>query len=438
MKQYIAIISDHASPLAPPGGVNSGGQNVYVAQIARHLARRGHYVDIFTRKDDPALPEVYHWQDRIRVVHVPAGPPEYVDKEKLLDYMPEFTAFIMNFMVMYDITYDVVHANFWMSGLAALEIKNAFHIPFVITFHALGRIRRLHQQGADRFPDKRLEIEELLARKADRILTACPQDEEDLLEYYNAHPGRFVMVPCGFDPVEMRRVNKLWARWKLGLPLNEFIAVQVGRMVPRKGVDNAIRGFARFEKNSGAKARLLVVGGESETPDPALTPEMGRLQEVAREEGAEGSVVFTGRRSREALRYYYSAADVFITTPWYEPFGITPLEAMACGAVVVASEVGGLKYTVRHGETGYHVPPHDPDALAERLEYLWRYPRRLKVLSQAGERRVHQNFRWDQVARALEAVYRDVSHHQPILDQKKDVIYIIKRKSPRLAHYEYF
>ncbi|PTX94841.1 glycosyltransferase family 1 protein [Verrucomicrobia bacterium LW23] len=426
MKQHIAVISDHASPLASPGGVNSGGQNVYVAQIARHLAARGHHVDIYTRRDDPEQPEVYRWKDRIRVIHVPAGPPRHVDKEELMDYMPQFTSFIISFIMMHEISYDVVHANFWMSGMVALDIKDAFNIPFVITFHALGRIRRIHQDSADRFPNQRQEIEELLARKADRILTACPQDEEDLLNHYGAHPSRFVMVPCGFDPTEMRRVNKLWARWSLRLPLHEFIAVQVGRMVPRKGVDNAIRGFARFRKQSGARARLLVVGGESCSPDPALTPEIGRLQEVAREEEADNSVIFTGRRSREALRYYYSAADVFITTPWYEPFGITPLEAMACGAVVVASDVGGLKYTVRHGETGYLVPPHHPNALAERLAFLWRYPRRRRKLAEAGEQRVYEHFRWDQIARSLEAVYGDVAHPRALRTEKENIIYTNK------------
>jgi D-inositol-3-phosphate glycosyltransferase len=148
------------------------------------------------------------------------------------------------------------------------------------------------------------------------------------------------------------------------LPPDERVILQLGRIVPRKGVDTAVRGFARLVKHHGVAARLLIVGGESDEPDPAATPEIGRLEAIARAEGVGDRVTFVGRRGREALKYYYSAADVFVTVPWYEPFGITPLEAMACGTPVVGSNVGGIKYTARDGETGYLVPPDDPDKLA--------------------------------------------------------------------------
>src|SRR5262249_43770044 len=154
-----------------------------------------------------------------------------------------------------------------------------------------------------------------------------------------------------------------------GLHPDEPLILQLGRMVRRKGVENVIRGFACLLRRHGISARLLIVGGETSEPDPAATPEIGRLMSVAREEGVEGLVLFVGRRDREMLKYYYSAADVFVTTPWYEPFGITPVEAMACGTPVVGANVGGIKFTVRDGEAGYLVPPEDPEALAERLAH---------------------------------------------------------------------
>src|SRR5690606_26502455 len=158
-----------------------------------------------------------------------------------------------------------------------------------------------------------------------------------------ADPERISVVPCGFDPSELSPVPKRLARAKLGLPQDAFIVLQLGRLVPRKGIATAIEGFARFLHGTSADARLLVVGGDTHTPDPKRTPEIARLERVAEEERVADKVVFTGRRDRQMLRYYYSAADTFVTLPWYEPFGITPLEAMACGVPVIGSRVGGVR-----------------------------------------------------------------------------------------------
>jgi glycosyltransferase involved in cell wall biosynthesis len=155
--------------------------------------------------------------------------------------------------------------------------------------------------------------------------------------------------------------------------------------------------------------RLVIVGGESEDPDPALTPEIGRLQAIASEEGVGERVVFTGRRSREWLQYYYSAADLFVSTPWYEPFGITPLEAMACGTPVIGSRVGGLQYSVRDGETGYLVPPNDPEALCERMARLLADPALLSQFSQQAVEWVNRHFTWRKVAAQLARVYAEVA-----------------------------
>jgi phosphoheptose isomerase len=150
------------------------------------------------------------------------------------------------------------------------------------------------------------------------------------------------------------------------------------------------------------------VGGDSNDPDPSLTPEIGRLRAVAREEGVEEAVVFVGRRGREVLKYYYSAADIFVTTPWYEPFGITPLEAMACGTPVIGANVGGIKFTVRDGETGYLVSPDDPAAIAERIAHLYRHPRLMNVFRRQAIKRANDLFTWEHVATGVATVYEDV------------------------------
>lgn len=409
MTKRIAMISEHASPLANLGRVDSGGQNVYVAQVARHLARLGYLIDIFTRRDDESLPEILDWEKNIRIIHVPAGPSRFVPKEELLPYMEAFTAYMVDFFKQQKEPYDLVHAHFWMSALVAAEIKRALDIPFIVTFHALGRVRRKHQGDNDAFPDVRFEIEDRIVAEADRLIAECPQDEEDLLQLYQAAPEKIAIVPCGFDPVEMWPMDKKTSRMVLGIPIDEHVVLQLGRIVPRKGVDTAIRGFARMVKQHHIPGRLIVVGGESEDPDPDMTPEIGRLKEIAAQEGVTKKVIFTGRRDRNALKYYYSAADVFISTPWYEPFGITPVEAMACGTPVIGSNVGGIKYTLVDGETGFLVPPNDPLQLAERLAYLYLNPQELNRMSENAIKRANEFFTWEKVSEAIANVYEELT-----------------------------
>jgi glycosyltransferase involved in cell wall biosynthesis len=403
----IAFVSEHASPLATLGGIDSGGQNVYVAQVARQLARAGHTVDIFTRRDRPDLPTAVPFAPNVRVIHIPAGPPRFVAKEALLPWMQEFSERIAAYCVRYP-RYDLVHANFFMSGLAALRLRRTYGIPFVITFHALGKVRLQHQGSADSFPPERLGIEENLAIAADRIIAECPQDREDLIRLYGADPARIEVVPCGVNPEELGP-GRDGARRRLGLAEDEFVVLQLGRLVPRKGIDNVIHAVGTLKRNYGITARLLVVGGESEQPDPLLTPEIGRLSAVAEVEGVRSQVVFTGQRPRHLLRDYYCAADVFVTTPWYEPFGITPLEAMACGCPVIGSAVCGIKYSVVDSVTGYLVPPRDPAQLAERLARLFANPELGRALGRAGICRVRSEFTWSKVAAELMRIYAEVA-----------------------------
>ena len=188
MPQRIAMISDHASPLAAVGGVDSGGQNIYVAETARHLAARGYRIDIFTRKDHPDLPEVVDWLPGVRIVHVPAGPAAFVRKEDLLPLMPEFAAFVERFAATE--RYDVVHAHFFMSGLVAMQLKSAFGLPYCVTFHALGLVRRLYQGAADEFSPKRISIERDVIKAADVVVAESPDDRRNLVTLYGAEPDR--------------------------------------------------------------------------------------------------------------------------------------------------------------------------------------------------------------------------------------------------------
>jgi D-inositol-3-phosphate glycosyltransferase len=239
------------------------------------------------------------------------------------------------------------------------------------------------------------------------VIAECPQDRDDLIYHYKADPTRISIIPCGFNPKEFYPVDKMKARKELQLKENEKIILQLGRIVPRKGIDNVIRAAGCLRKKVG-NMRVVVVGGDSDTPDPVTTPEFARLQKIAAEEKVTSQVLFTGRKSRDVLRYYYAAADVFITTPWYEPFGITPLEAMACGTPVIGANVGGIKYSVADGKTGFLVPPNDPAALAERIELLFTNSRLQTTMSMNAVKRVNKYFTWSRVAVSVARLYEDV------------------------------
>ena len=400
----VAVISEHASPLALIGGTDAGGQNVYVAQLAMQLARCGYQVDVFTRRDKALARSIVQWKEGVRVIHVPAGPARFLAKEEMLPYMEEFGRHVIDFFRRQAIGYAVVHANFFMSGMVAQRIKQALNIPCVITFHALGRVRRMFQGEADRFPVSRMQIEEDLVRDADRIIAECPQDMEDLTTLYGADPAKVRIIPCGFDPAELFPTESD-LRSTLGITADEFVVLQLGRLVPRKGIDNVIRAMGVLEREHGVRGRLVVVGGNAEQPSPEATPEIGRLTEIARAERVADRVIFTGRRGREILPRLYGAADVFVTTPWYEPFGITPVEAMACGKPVIGAAVGGIKYTVIDGKTGFLVPPKDPHSLAEKLAILARQPELARWMGREGQRRARQLFTWRRVALQVAQLY---------------------------------
>jgi glycosyltransferase involved in cell wall biosynthesis len=405
----IALISEHASPLAALGGTDSGGQNVYVAQVARRLAAKGHDVDVLTRRDAPHLPAAVDVYPGMRVLHIDAGPVAPVPKEQLLPHMAEFGARALQ-LFRHSVPYDVVHANFFMSALVGLRLRAMLAVPLVVTFHALGLIRREHQGDDDGFPTERIAIEHRVVHEADRIVAECPQDKEDLVRAYGADASRLSMVPCGVDTREFRPGSKAEARRALGLNDDDFIVLQIGRLVPRKGVDNVIQAMAHL--GDGRPARLLVVGGNSADPDDGRTPEISRLRGFAQRCGVADRVTFVGQRQRHALRSYYLAADAFASTPWYEPFGITPLEAMACGTPVVGSDVGGIRFSVADEVTGYLVPPREPQALAQRLDRLRANPALAAALGRAGVHRVRSRFTWDRVATDLLDVYRGAAQHR--------------------------
>jgi glycosyltransferase involved in cell wall biosynthesis len=393
------MVSEHASPLAVLGGVDAGGQNVHVAALAGAMARQGVDVVVHTRRDDVALPRRVRMGAGVTVDHVAAGPPSVVPKDELLPYMDDFAADLHRQWKAR--RPDVVHAHFWMSGNAALAAARPLGIPVVLTFHALGNVKRRHQGSKDTSPEGRLEIERALVRDTDRVVATCTDEVFELLRL-GGDRRRICVVPCGVDldlfrpdaPAEPRAEGRLRV-------------VAVGRLVERKGVGNAIAALARVLRDGGPDTELVIAGG----PDIAHLdddPDVQRLRRIADEHGVTDRIVFRGRIGRADLPALFRSADVAVCVPWYEPFGIVPLEAMACGVPVVASAVGGLVDTVVHGKTGLHVAPRSTEQLAQALAELLPDAERRRTLGAAGARRARARYSWDRVAAQTLQSYADL------------------------------
>lgn len=407
-KLRIALISEHASPLALLGSVDAGGQNVYVDEISRNLAGIGHRVDIFTRRESAEVADVVEWAPGVRIISLAFGTPGWMPKDLLWPLMPDFRDAILAFVARNGVHYDLIHSNFWMSGWVATQLRRQMNVPLIHIFHAMGLTKQRHQGAADTSPPERMAIEREVIRGVDRLIAQCPTEQAELLDDYGAPPGKVVVIPSAVNTDVYRPLDKVEARRNLGFDLSVPLVVYVGRMLPRKDVGNIVRAVGLLTTSSILPVELLLVGGETPEPDPVSTPEIGVLQRVARECGVLDRVHFMGKRQPDVLRMYYAAGDVAVTTPWYEPFGLTPLEAMACGRPVIGSAVGGITYTVADGETGVLVPPRDPEALAVQLERLLTHADVCERMGVAARRRVETYFTWPTVAQRTADLYQSL------------------------------
>lgn len=388
----IAMVSEHASPLVALGEEDAGGQNVYVAELSTALVRRGQQVVVHTRRDDQELPDRVAVPAGFEVDHVSAGPPEHVPKDDLLPYMGDFTRDLARKWA--EDPPDLVHAHFWMSGLAALMAARELEIPVVQTFHALGVVKRRHQGSADTSPADRVRMERLIGRQANAVAATCSDEVFELVRM-GVPRSRISVVPCGVDAGQFCPEGPVWPR-SPGLGR----IVSLGRLVPRKGIDTAIEALAALPDTE-----LLIAGGPPAGQLDSDT-EVRRLRRLAARLGVADRVRLLGQVWREDVPGLLRSADAVVTTPWYEPFGMVSLEAMACGVPVVAAAVGGLTDTVVDGVTGRLVPPRRPDALARALRPLLADTALRAGYGAAGVDRALCRYTWERVGADTLRIYQ--------------------------------
>jgi D-inositol-3-phosphate glycosyltransferase len=408
----VAMISYHTCPLATLGGKDTGGMNVYVRELTRYLGRVGVHVDVFTRSQDEHVPQVLHDLGYgNRVVHIPAGPEYPLPKKELASYLPQFAEGIANFASEKGIHYDLIHSHYWMSGIAAQQLKERWNTPIVNMFHTLGLMKnRVAQSPAEMEGEYRINGEKQVLQYADRIIAATLAEQSQLQFLYHVDKDKIHIIPPGVDVSHFYPIPPDEAKEVIGVPKEDRMLLFVGRIEPLKGVDTLIRAIAHMHTTGVADLHphyLAIIGGDPNASQEDMSSEMNRLQSLSHELGLQDLILFLGKRGQASLPYYYSAAEVLIMPSHYESFGMVALEAMACGTPVVASQVGGLAFLVQDGVTGYVVPGGDHLALSERLTQLIQKPEmRNKLGSQAAH--YARDYSWENITDRMLELYIEV------------------------------
>ncbi len=398
--QRVAMISMHTSPLATPGVGDSGGLNVYVSEVSRRLGERGLKVDVFTRAQAPDAAAIVEVHEHTRVIHVPAGPAGSVAKEDLLDLVQVFGERLEAEMG----HYDLIHSHYWLSGMVGRRLKAHDNIPLVHTMHTMAKVKNAAlSDDQTEEPDDREQGEAAIVADADVLTANTPDEAAELERHYGASPDRVRIVPPGVDLHVFHPCDQPKNRAQLGVDQEARVILFVGRIQPLKAPDVLIRALAELvQRDPGRRSRLqLIIIGSPSGPDAEWST---TLTPLARELGVGDLTVLRPHSPRAELFRWYCAADVVGVPSYNESFGLVALEAQACARPVVATDVAGLRHTVRDQVTGILVPGQDPGAWAEALGTLLDDDQeRLRMGARAAAHA--SGFSWDNTAAATLSAY---------------------------------
>ena len=398
----IAMLSVHSCPLGKLGGENTGGMNVYIRELARELARRGHLVDVYTRAHESVHDQIVPFGRNARIIHLKAGEDEEIQKLAIYPHLADFASELENFSKHNGLQYDLIHSHYWLSGWAGKWMQRWWNIPHITMFHTVGAVKNAIAIG-ELEPDLRLETEKELVKDCHRIIASTDKEKEALAHYYYAPKETISVIPCGVNLDLFRPIDKAIALSHLGFDGEEIILF-VGRIDPLKGIDNLLRAMT-YLKNR--RLKLVVVGGDAQSHS-----EMEKLKGLSLSLRIHDSVAFHGLVKQELLPYFYSAADLIVVPSYYESFGLVALESLACGTPVVATKVGCVESVIRHGETGYMVIDNAPRHLAEKITLLLSMSNE-KPESPESIRASVTKFSWPNIADAIVKEYRTVIGNYP-------------------------
>ncbi len=405
--QRIAMFSVHTCPLANPGGKDAGGLNVYVRQLSRALARRNIAIDVFTRRRFAQGPRIASDGPGVRVIHIDAGPTSPLPKESIALYIPEFVKHVEEFRQQEGIHYDRLHAHYWLSGLVTAQLRAMWHVPSLVMFHTLARIKNAHLTDSEKLDSEfRADGEQQAMDRNDLIIAANRLELEEMRKYYRIPLYKITTAPLGVDLRLFHPQDRSAARAALGFSRKHLI-FSVGRIEPLKGFDTLVHAAAQlFTEHPQLRetTELWIGGGRIDHDDPDSGTQVGQLQNLVRQLGLNTQVRLLGAIPQEELSLYYAASDCTVVPSHYESFGLVAIEAMASGIPVVASNVGGLSLTVKDGETGFLVPPRDVSAFANRIYEVLANPQLASAMGNASAKE-SAYYSWEAVANRIEQIY---------------------------------
>jgi glycosyltransferase involved in cell wall biosynthesis len=401
-KQHIALISVHGDPAIEIGKEEAGGQNVYVRQVGEALAQQGWQVDMFTRKASINDATIVQHSPNCRTIRLTAGPEEFIPRDNLFEYLPEFVEQLLKFQQESGINYSLVHTNYWLSSWVGMQLKKIQGVKQVHTYHSLGAVKYKSVTTIPLIATTRLATEKALLETADRVVATSPQEKEHMRSLVS-QKGNIDIIPCGTDIRRFGSINQLQARQQLGISPESKVALYVGRFDQRKGIETLVRGVSHSQLRGNADLKLIIGGGSR--PGQSDGIERDRIESIVEELGMRECTIFPGRLGDNDLPVYYAAADVCVVPSHYEPFGLVAIEAMASGTPVVASDVGGLQFTVVPEETGLLAPPKDDVAFGTAIDRILANPEWRNQLGQNARKRVEEMFSWDGVASQLSELY---------------------------------
>ncbi|MGB7895661.1 MAG: glycosyltransferase family 1 protein [Microcoleus sp.] len=400
-KKRIALISVHGDPAVEIGKEEAGGQNVYVRQVGEALAKQGWQVDMFTRSSDRQQARIVQHSPNCRTIRLVAGPQEFIPRDEIYGYLPIFVQEFQKFQLESGFQYPLVHTNYWLSSWVGMELKKSQPLQQVHTYHSLAAVKYKSVSTIPMIAKTRLQVEKTLLETAERVVATSPQEKEQMRSLVSSK-GNIDIIPCGTDLERFGSIARSTARRYLGIAPETKVVLYVGRFDRRKGIETLVRAVSR---SAVPKADLKLIIGGGWRAGESDGKERDRIGSIVEELGLSEITTFPGTLSRDLLPAYYAAADVCVVPSHYEPFGLVAIEAMACGTPVIASDVGGLKYTVVQEETGLLAPPKNEAAFAHAIDRLLLDSVWCQQLGHTGRRRVETYFSWDGIASQLSQLY---------------------------------
>jgi D-inositol-3-phosphate glycosyltransferase len=398
----IALISVHGDPAVKIGREEAGGQNVYVRQVGEALARQGWQVDMFTRKSDSQQPKIVQHSDRCRTIRLIAGPETFIPRDNIFSYRQQFVAAFLKFQQQENINYSLIHTNYWISGWVGLQLKQKLSIPMVHTYHSLGAVKYKTVSTVPPVALTRLRVEKDCLERVDCIIATSPQEREHMRSLVSSK-GRIEIIPCGTDIKRFGGVSQAEARARMGIAPDAKIVFYVGRFDPRKGIETLVRAIGESRWKNDSRLQLIIAGGSRSGGSDGI--ERDRIEAIVAELGLSAKTFFPGGVGDPELPLYFASADVCVVPSHYEPFGLVAIEAMASNTPVVASDVGGLQFTVVSEETGLLVPAQNVMAFARAIDRILDAPQWRDLLGQNARQRVENKFSWSGVASQLNDFY---------------------------------